>query len=278
MRMGWDKIFNCEHCGKKLWTSYRKLPDGKVVCNECYTFHLMQLLDKINDNKAYDIVYNFVEKYQGKFPADLLGELSRLLSIKYKITMDAMTLREVSQIIWDKIEQENKLVKLAKLERDLKRDTSSQDYYCEVCNVKLPKTEYDYSMTNFGKSLCLHHQREKRASPHALKLYEAMRKRGVFCELESYNSSKHIDIAVRDARLYIGIDGEHHNLDPEQLVIDLMKDEESSKEGFATKRYSLKEIDESLDGIADALTEVIKQRAKKFQQEKFFPQESIKNF
>ncbi len=235
----------------------------------------MQLLDKINDNKVNDIVYNFVEKYQGKYPTDLLEELVKLLQIKYKITIDTLSLREVLQIIYDKIEQDNKLVKLAKLERDLKRNMSSQDFFCEVCNVKLPKTEYDYSMSNFGKSLCMHHQREKRASPHALKLYESLRKRGVFCELESYTSSKHVDIAIRDARLYIGIDGEHHNLDPEQLVIDLMKDEESFKEGFATKRYTLKEIDESLDGIADTLTEVIRQRTKKFQQEKFFPQEPM---
>jgi very-short-patch-repair endonuclease len=185
-----------------------------------------------------------------------------------------MTLRDVLQMIWDKIEQENKLIKLAKLERDLKRD-GVNDFFCEVCNVKLPKTEYDYSMNNFGKPLCLHHQREKRASPHALKLYESLRKRGVFCELETYNSSKHIDIAVRDARLYIGIDGEHHNFDPEQLIIDLMKDEESFKEGYATKRYSLKEVEESLDKIADSLTEVIKQRSKKFQQEKFFPQGTV---
>ena len=273
--MGWDKMFNCERCNKRLWTSYRKLPDGKIVCNECYTFHLMQLLDKINDNKANDIVYNFVEKYQGKYPNDLLEELIKLLGIKYKITIDALSLREVLQIIWDKMEQDNKLVKLAKLERDLKRDVNTQDYFCEVCNVKLPKTEYDYSMSNFGKPLCLHHQREKRASPHALKLYESLRKRGVFCELEAYNTSKHVDITIRDARLYIGIDGEHHNLDPEQLIIDLMSDEESFKEGYATKRYSLKEIDESLEGIADSLTEVVKQRTKKFQQEKFFPQESI---
>ena len=273
--MGWDKIFNCERCNKKLWTSYRKLPDGKVVCNECYTFHLMQLLDKINDNKANDIVYNFVEKYQGKYPTDLLEELVHLLEIKYKITLDVFTLQEVLQIIWDKIEQDNKLIKLAKLERDLKRNVNTQDYFCEVCNIKLPKTEYDYSMSNFGKSLCLHHQREKRASPHALKLYESLRKRGVFCELETSNSSKHIDIAIRDARLYIGIDGEHHNLDPEQVMIDLIRDEESFKEGFATKRYSLKEIDEHLDGIADTLTEVITQRSKKFQQEKFFPQDAL---
>jgi hypothetical protein len=57
-----------------------------------------------------------------------------------------------------------------------------------------------------------------------------------------------------------------------------MRDEESYKEGYATKRYSLKEIDESLDGIADTLTEVIKQRTKKFQQEKFFPQQSVTKF
>jgi len=48
----------------------------------------MQLLDKINDNKAYDIVYNFVEKYQGKYPADLLDELVKLLGIKWSRTID----------------------------------------------------------------------------------------------------------------------------------------------------------------------------------------------
>jgi very-short-patch-repair endonuclease len=275
--MGWDKIFNCERCGKKLWTSYRKLPDGKVVCNECYTFHLMQILDKINDNKAYDIVYNFVEKYEGNFPLDLLEELAHLLGIKYKITIDSVTLREVLQIIHKKIEKENNLKKLAKLERDLKRDMT-QDFFCEVCNIKLPKPEYEYSMNNYGKPLCLHHQREKRASPHALKLYESLRRRGVFCELESSTSVKHVDIAVRDAKLYIGIDGEHHNFDPEQLYIDLVKDEESSKEGFATKRYSLKEIDESLEGIADTLAEVIKQRVKRIQQENFAPQQTVNKF
>jgi hypothetical protein len=272
--MGWDKLFSCERCGKKLWTAYKKLPDGKVVCNECYSFHILQVLDKINDNKAYEIVYNFVDKYQGNLPLDLIQELSKLLELKYKITIDPVTLSDVLTIIKEKIEKENNLIKLAKLERDLKHD-GTQSYYCDVCNVKLPKSEYDYSMTNFGKPLCMHHQREKRAAPHALKLYEALRKRGVFCELESYNSAKHIDIAVNDARLYIGIDGEHHNLDAEQLYIDLVKDEESFKEGFATKRYTLKELDEHMEGIADSLTEVIKQRVKKIQQENFLPQKSV---
>jgi very-short-patch-repair endonuclease len=133
-------------------------------------------------------------------------------------------------------------------------------------------------MNNFGKPLCLHHQREKRASPHALKLYESLRRRGVFCELETSTNTKHVDIAVRDARLYIGIDGEHHNFDPEQLYIDLIKDEESSREGFATKRYSLKEIDESLDSIADTLAEVIKQRAKKIQQDTFSTQKPLTTY
>ena len=111
-----------------------------------------------------------------------------------------------------------------------------------------------------------------------MKLYEGLKKRGVFCELEANNSSKHIDIVIRDARLYIGIDGEHHNLDPEQLNNDLMKDEESFKEGFATKRYTLKEIDENINVIADTLTEVIKQRVKRLQQENFLTQKPVNDF
>lgn len=263
-------MFNCEHCGKRLWTTYKKRPDGKVVCTECYTFYLLQRLDKINDNEAHELVYNFAEKYQGNYPLDMVKELARLLTIKYKIDIDAVTLNDVLKIINEKLEKDNNLVKLAKLERDLKRD-GTQDYFCEVCNVKLPKSEYDYAILNFGKALCLHHQREKRASPHALKLYEALRKRGVFCELESYNSQKHIDIAVRDARLYIGIDGEHHHLDAEQMFIDLVKDEESFKEGFATKRFTLKEIDENFDLIAETLTKVIQQRIRQYQKETLFP-------
>jgi len=271
-------MFNCERCEKKLWTSYHKLPEGTIVCDSCYSLYLNQVLNKINDNQAYDIIYNFVEKYQGKFPPDLLQELIRLLGLKYNITVDVVTLGEILNIIRNKIEKENNLKNLVRFEKELIKDSSkdsSKVHLCEICNVKLPKSEFDYSMTNFGKPLCMTHQREKRASPHAQKLYDALKRRGVYCELESYDDHKHIDISIRDAKLYIGVDGKHHSLDPEQLHVDLVRAEESQKKGFATKRYTLGEIDKNLEGIADTLAEVVEQRIKKCQKDEIFVSKEI---
>lgn len=270
-------MFNCERCENKLWTSYHKLPDGTIVCDSCYSVYLNQVLNKINDNQAYDILYNFVEKYQKKFSPDLLQELIRLLRLKYKITVDVVTLGEILNIIRSKIEKENNLKNLARFEKGLIKDSLediSKVHLCEVCNVKIPKSEFDYSMANFDKPLCVTHQREKRASLHAQKLYYALKKRGIFCELESYGY-KHIDISIRDAKLYIGVDGEHHSLDPEQLHVDLLRDEESQKKGFATKRYTLGEIDGNLEGIADTLAEVVEQRIKKYQKDEIFASKEI---
>lgn len=261
-------MFNCERCKQKLWTTYKKLPDGTVVCNDCYSFHLMQILDKINDKQAYDIIYNFVEKYPGKYPHDLVMELVRLLEVKYHITIDILTFKDILNLISTKIEKENSLIKLVKFERDLKGE-SGNSHCCEICNVELPLSEYKYSIENFGKALCLTHQREKRASPHALNLYAALKKRNIFCMLEPYGGPKHIDITIKDAKLYIGLDGEHHSLDPEQLIMDLSIDEESYKNGFAIKRYTLREIDENLEDIADTLSEVIKLRIKNLQKKEF---------
>lgn len=268
-------MFNCERCKQKLWTTYKKLPDGTVICNDCYSFHLTQILDKINDKQAYEIIYNFVEKYPGKYPHDLVMELVRLLEVKYHITIDVFTFKDILKLIHDKIEKENSLIKLAKLERELKREPGKANC-CEVCNVEMPPSEYEYSMENFGKPLCLTHQREKRASPHALNLYEALKKRNVFCMLEPYGGPKHVDITIKDAKLYVGLDGEHHSLDPDQLLTDLTIDAESFKEGFATKRYTLHEIDHNLDEIADALAEVVKKRIKHIQQEDFVKSKSTK--
>ena len=260
-------MFNCERCEKKLWTTYHKLPDGTIVCTDCYSFYLMQIIDKIIDNQAYDILNNFVEKYQGKYPPDLLQELLRLLEIKYNTTIDVVTLNGILNIIKSKIDKEHSLKKLALFEKELIKE-KTKDHFCEICNTKLPGSEYEYSMANFGKPLCLTHQREKRASPYAQKLYESLKRKGVFCELETYDSNKHIDISIKDAKLYIAVNGEHHSLDPIQLHLDLIQDEESFKKGFATKHYTLKEINENFDGITTTLAEVVKQRVKKLQEDK----------
>jgi len=49
------------------------------------------------------------------------------------------------------------------------------------------------------------------------------------------------------------------------LNSDLIRDDYSKKDGFATKRYTNREIDEDLEEIADALAEVVEQRIKESQ-------------
>ena len=59
--------------------------------------------------------------------------------------------------------------------------------------------------------------------------------------------------------------------------MDIISDENSLKEGFATKHYTLREIDENLEGIADTLAEVVKQRIKKSQKDEIFASKETKH-
>ena len=35
-----DASFNCKKCNKTLWLKYYKLPDGEIVCPECYSNYI----------------------------------------------------------------------------------------------------------------------------------------------------------------------------------------------------------------------------------------------
>jgi very-short-patch-repair endonuclease len=102
-----------------------------------------------------------------------------------------------------------------------------------------------------------------KTSSQARTLFYALKEKGINCELEAYDGKKHVDISIPEAKLNIEIDGLHHSINPEQLSVDLQRDEYSALSGFSTKRYTNKEIEEHLEEIVDALVKVVEQRKRK---------------
>ena len=87
-----------------------------------------------------------------------------------------------------------------------------------------------------------------------------MKQHEIPCEYEASDGHKHIDIAIHDAKLYIEIDGKHHITDFEQHLADLKRDTFSQQDGYITKRYSNKDIEENLDKITNVIVEFVKYR------------------
>jgi hypothetical protein len=67
-------------------------------------------------------------------------------------------------------------------------------------------------MTQFGRALC--HEHQKTVTTHALKLSKALEEKGVNHTLEYDDGFKHVDIAIKWAKLYLEIEGSQHLIPP----------------------------------------------------------------
>ena len=142
-------------------------------------------------------------------------------------------------------------------------------YYCNICKETISRDMYQYSMDHFDRPLCMFHQKNRenenapnssKITPQARKLSAALDARGIKNKLEQYDGHKHVDISIPWASLDIEIDGKQHSLNPNQLYVDLEREEYSHEDGFETKRYTNEEIDTDVERIADALAEVARRR------------------
>jgi very-short-patch-repair endonuclease/chaperonin cofactor prefoldin len=127
-------------------------------------------------------------------------------------------------------------------------------YYCSICKKTISEEVYSASMNQFDKALCSDHQ--KRVTPQALKLYKALREKGVNPILEKNDGFKHVDIAIEWAKLYIEIDGSHHLFSPQQVIADYKRDTYSLKDEFYTKRFSNTSIDEDVRSVAECISDL----------------------
>jgi len=118
---------------------------------------------------------------------------------------------------------------------------------CSVCKNKMTHKEFNFSIKNYGKILCRECQEKnsklksnftklkqnKKVTEKAIKLHNALIKKGFDAELEYFDGHKHVDIAIPSKRIYIEIDGPQHN-NKKQALIDLKRKYYSFKNNFIT--------------------------------------------
>ncbi|WP_370090398.1 DUF559 domain-containing protein [Ekhidna sp.] len=136
---------------------------------------------------------------------------------------------------------------------------------CIQCQVYLPKNVHDYSVNSFGVPLCRSdqdwvRQMEGQTTYETLRLYFALKQRGVPAELEKFDGFKTIDIAIPEAKVNIEVDGSHHNTSAKQAMSDLKRTYYSFMKGYMTFRIpnQLTRNDDILEETADFLVDILK--------------------
>jgi len=97
---------------------------------------------------------------------------------------------------------------------------------------------------------------------HEVKLYEALKKRGIDSELQYPDGHKTVDIAILSAKIYIEVDDLGHYTDPQRIISDFARSHYSDCENFCTFRVTNQIIDNFLDQVADAIAVVVMKRTK----------------
>ncbi|MFN8283651.1 MAG: hypothetical protein U0U67_10580 [Chitinophagales bacterium] len=142
---------------------------------------------------------------------------------------------------------------------------------CIECGSYLSEGVIVFSQNNYGVTLCIQHQQwinnmQDITTRETIRLYFALKERGVPAELEKFDGYKHIDIAIPEARINIEVDGRHHNHDARQALSDLKRTYYSFLKGFYTLRipnslvYNDAVLEETADCIVGLLNESVKKK------------------
>ena len=145
------------------------------------------------------------------------------------------------------------------------RDTN----FCIECERDIYTNEFLYSVERFGIPLCREHQgwiqfMSTQTTFEAIRLYFALKLRGVPAEMEKFDGFKHIDIAIPEAKINIEVDGGHHNYNDSQALADLKRTYFSFLKGYYTIRipnslvYNEYVLNETADFIVGILNESLK--------------------
>lgn len=142
---------------------------------------------------------------------------------------------------------------------------------CTECGELLNRAIISFSTGNFGLPLCIAHQRwvnsmSEISTQETIRLYFALKQRGVPAQLEKFDGYKHIDIAIPEAKINIEVDGGHHNYSTRQALSDLKRSYFSFVKGFHTIRIpnSLVYDDNVLEETADYIVRFLNENVKKY--------------
>lgn len=142
----------------------------------------------------------------------------------------------------------------------------NHDNNCLECNSIISYNEFSYSVEKFNIPLCIGHQEwlsgmQTISTHETIRLYFALKIRGVPAEMEKYDGFKRIDIAITEARINIEVDGGHHNYSNQQALLDLKRTYFSFLKGYYTIRipnslvYNEDVLNETADCIVGILNE-----------------------
>ncbi len=98
---------------------------------------------------------------------------------------------------------------------------------------------------------------------HAIKLHEALCRKGVNAILEYPDGYKHVDIAIPDVKLYIEVDGLDHFTEPDRIISDFKRQHYSGIDGFSTFFVTNQIIETHLDEVVHGLFEVVRRLMQK---------------
>ena len=141
-----------------------------------------------------------------------------------------------------------------------------EDNICIECGRNISIYEFKYSVERFNMPLCREHQdwvqfMSTQTTFEAIRLYFALKLRGVPAEMEKFDGYKHIDIAIPEAKINIEVDGGHHNYNDRQALADLKRTYFSFLKGYYTIRipnslvYNEYMLEETADFIVGILNE-----------------------
>ena len=135
---------------------------------------------------------------------------------------------------------------------------------CCHCHEAISPKVYSFSVENYELALCIPCQEDfktrcQKATPLAIALFKKLKIRGVPAELEKWDGTKTIDIAVTDAKVNIEVDGGQHNFNADQAMRDLLRTLLAFKKGYLTLRIPNSLVKYNLEQTADLITEFLRE-------------------
>jgi hypothetical protein len=106
-------------------------------------------------------------------------------------------------------------------------------------------------------------------TPQAASLYNALKERKIYCELEAWDEHKHVDITIPWAKIDIEIDGLQHYLEPEQIKADFRRTYYSlHRKDYDTIHIPNYIVEQHLAKLADTIATVSRSHLEAIKEEK----------